>query len=392
METKMNNNVLMGTLEKSWMYDKNIKYITFSVTDECNLRCSYCYFTHKTSKHKMTFNVARRAVDNILKDKSMLMYDGVVWDFIGGEPTLEMDLIDKLCDYILISMYKTKHKWFYNYRFMIGTNGLLYSSEKFQKFLEKHNTNLHVAITIDGNKEKHDLSRKKADGTGSYDEIISIIPKWISQTGNCTTKATFSSQDLPYLKDSIVSLWNNGITQVMANVVFEDVWKEGDDLIFENQLKLLADYIIDGKLWDTYSVKFFSQRLGYPRSDSEMKNNICGSGNMLAIDYEGKYYPCVRFMGSALNKHPAKSVGDIYKGINTNKIRSFYALSGLDISPRECIECPISSECSWCTGLNYDESINGTIFNRTAYGGSIMRILYLCQFVMNYYNSSNRHF
>ena len=36
-------NVYMGTLVKTWMHDKNTKYVTFSVTDDCNLMCEYCY-------------------------------------------------------------------------------------------------------------------------------------------------------------------------------------------------------------------------------------------------------------------------------------------------------------------------------------------------------------
>ena len=47
-------NVYMGTLVKTWMHDKNIKYVTFSVTDDCNLMCEYCYFTHKTNKNKLS--------------------------------------------------------------------------------------------------------------------------------------------------------------------------------------------------------------------------------------------------------------------------------------------------------------------------------------------------
>lgn len=360
----MNNNVLMGTFEKSWMNDKQIKYITFSVTDECNLRCTYCYFTHKCSHHRMTFDIAKQAIDNILSDERMLVHDGVVWDFIGGEPTLEMDLIDKICDYILISMYSRKHKWFYKYRFMIGTNGLLYASDSLQRFIKKHDVNVHVAITIDGNKEKHDMSRKKIDGSGSYNDVMRIIPLWIAQTHNNSTKSTFSSNDLPYLKDSIISLWQNGITNVMANVVFEDAWKEGDDLVFEEQLRLLADYVIDNKLWNKYSVRFFSQGLGFPRSDSSMKANMCGSGNMLAINYKGDYYPCVRFMESALDHYSGRKIGNINTGVDTNKVRAFYALSGNAISSDECMECPISNECNWCTGLNYDESLHKTIFER----------------------------
>ena len=91
----MKNNVYMGTLVDQWMPNKNIKYITFNVTDDCNLACKYCYFTHKTNKNVMSFEVASKAIDSILCNSDFLIHDGVVWDFIGGEPTLELDLIEK---------------------------------------------------------------------------------------------------------------------------------------------------------------------------------------------------------------------------------------------------------------------------------------------------------
>ena len=47
--------VYMGTMLTAWMQHKNIKYVTFSVTDDCNLMCEYCYFTHKNNTH--LFNV-----------------------------------------------------------------------------------------------------------------------------------------------------------------------------------------------------------------------------------------------------------------------------------------------------------------------------------------------
>lgn len=356
--------VKMGILTAAWKNKKKIKYITFSVTDECNLRCTYCYFTHKDKTHIMSFDIAKKAIDNILTDERMLIYDGVVWDFIGGEPTLEIDLIDRICDYLLYKMYVLGHKWFYCYRIMIGTNGLLYGSEKFQKFYLKHGVNIHVNITIDGTKEKHDLSRKKIDGSGSYDDVVRNIPLWLQQTKNTTTKATFSHSDLPYLKDSIIHLWNLGLTDVMANVVFENIWHENDDLIFEKQLIELADYILENRLWDKYSVKFFDQNLGMPTSDQNLSKNFCGTGNMLTINYQGNYYPCVRFMDSALNNKSGRIIGNVDNGVDSDKVRAFNALSGYAQSSNECIECSISSGCCWCSGLNYDDAETATIFER----------------------------
>lgn len=366
-------NVYMGTLIKPWMDHKNIKYITFSVTDDCNLACKYCYFTHKTNKHKLSLDVAKKAVDYILSEDSFNIHDGVVWDFIGGEPTLEMDLIDKICDYILYKMYILNHKWLYCYRIMIGTNGLLYDSPNFQNFLQKHGKNLHVNITVDGSKEKHDLSRIKKNGSGSYDDVVKNLPLWFYQTGNYTTKSTFSHEDLPYLKDSIINLWNLGFKNVMANVVFENVWHEGDDKIYEEQLRQLADYIIDNQIWNQVSVRFFSPTIGYPVTEAEKKVNYCGSGNMLSIDYMGNFYPCVRFMDSALNNHKGRIIGDIYAGLNTDKIRAFNALSNESQSNIECMNCEVSKGCSWCTGFNYDDTEDGTIFERKTYHCSMHR-------------------
>lgn len=99
------------------------------------------------------------------------------------------------------------------------------------------------------------------------------ISLWQRQFPNSHTKATFSHDDLPHLKDSIISLWELGINDVSANVIFEDVWEEGDDQIFEDQLKELADYILDHDLWKDHNVRFFEENLGKPL-DEEKLNQI----------------------------------------------------------------------------------------------------------------------
>ncbi|MEG1572459.1 MAG: hypothetical protein RR328_02820, partial [Bacteroidales bacterium] len=48
---------------------------------------------------------------------------------------LEIDLIDKICDYIKLKMFIMDHPWFDSYRFSFSTNGLLYSTLKVQKFI-----------------------------------------------------------------------------------------------------------------------------------------------------------------------------------------------------------------------------------------------------------------
>ena len=59
-------------------------------------------------------------------------------------------------------------------------------------------------------------------------------------------------KDIPYIKDSVLHLYNLGIHEVNINCVFENVWKEGDDYLFLNQLMELADAIINKGLFGWY--------------------------------------------------------------------------------------------------------------------------------------------
>lgn len=62
------------------------KTITFIVTKDCQLACKYCYLVGKNSKERMSWDVAKAAVDYILDREDEFREGSVIWDFIGGEP------------------------------------------------------------------------------------------------------------------------------------------------------------------------------------------------------------------------------------------------------------------------------------------------------------------
>ena len=82
---------------KSWQ-EGVAKEVTFIVTKDCQLACKYCYLVGKNSNERMSFDVAKRAIDYILskEDDKLFNQESVIWDFIGGEPFLEIELIDKI--------------------------------------------------------------------------------------------------------------------------------------------------------------------------------------------------------------------------------------------------------------------------------------------------------
>jgi radical SAM peptide maturase (CXXX-repeat target family)/CXXX repeat peptide maturase len=341
--------------------------ITFIVTQDCNLRCKYCYQVNKNSDNIMSFDTAKKAIDYFINNRETFAYKAVVWEFIGGEPFLEIDLIDKITDYIKLQLFKNDHPWFSLFRLNFSTNGILYDDKKVQRYIAKNNQKCNIGITIDGTKEKHDLQRIYANGKGSYNDVVKNIPLWLKQFPGSGTKVTFGSDDLKYLKDSIIHLWSLGIKNVPANVVFEDVWKSGDDKIFEKQLKELADYIIDNRLWNKYDTTLFDDKLGGPISDSLRKKNRCGAGMMIAIDSKGNFYPCLRYAEYSLEKAPAYIIGNVEKGIDFDKVRPFIGLSLETQCDEECINCEIVDGCAWCQGHNYDTTFGVTNYKRAKY-------------------------
>lgn len=349
--------------------DGMAKNITFIVTKDCQLACKYCYLVGKNSKERMSFEIAKKAIDNILDHEDDFKEESVVWDFIGGEPFIEIDLIDRICDYLKTEMFRRDHHWFNSYRFSFSTNGINYHTDKVQRFIEKNKEHLSIGITIDGTKRKHDLNRiYKNDGNserGSYDDVAKNIPLWLSQFPYASTKVTISSADIPYIKESVLHLFSLGIHEVNINCVFEDVWQKGDDMLFQEQLLELADAIIDGGWYGENACSFFSETIGKPLDKKLDNQNWCGAGMMLAVDAAGNFYPCTRFAGYSLRSKPPIVIGNVKTGINKNLLRPFLSLDRTTQSPQKCIDCEVASGCAWCQGENYDAAKTNTIFERS---------------------------
>ena len=354
------------------------KSITFIVTKDCQLACKYCYLVGKNTKERMSWDVAKSAIDYILGHEDDFPEESVIWDFIGGEPFLEIDLIDKICDYLKTEMFKRNHHWFNSYRFSFSTNGINYHTEKVQNFIKKNREHLSIGITIDGTRRKHDMNRiwktpemeqgimpKPKDERGSYDDVVKNIPLWLEQFPGAGTKVTISSADLPYICESVLHLYSLGIHEVNINCVFEDVWKEDDDKLLEEQLMKLADAIIDGGYYSDYACSFFSESIGKPMDKVLENNNWCGAGRMLAVDANGIFYPCTRFAQYSLRDKKAWVIGNVHDGIDKNRLRPFLTLDRCTQSPQECIDCEVASGCAWCQGENYDAACTSTVYQRS---------------------------
>ena len=338
---------------------------TFIVTEACQLKCKYCYLIGKNNAHKMSFDIARKAIDYIFSESYLQNVDKAVFDFIGGEPLLEIKLISDIVDYIVDYLSSHKHKWVLTYEIRITTNGLLYNNSEVQNFIERYKDHLSISISIDGNKEKNDENRIYSNGKGSYNDIIENVHLWMNQFPNEGTKMTISHNDVPYVYESLKYLIDLGIKKIDVNPVVEDVWVDGDEKIFQEQMIRFADFIIENDLWKELDISVFDDFIGHSLP-AEQKLSPCGTMKF-SIDSEGKIFPCIRYANYSLRSKSARTIGDISMGLNKNKMRVMDSFFNNIASPTKCLNCEIASECKWCPAESYDSSESGSVFVRTTY-------------------------
>jgi uncharacterized protein len=317
----------------------------------------------KNCGNRLSFDMAKRIVDYFLEHRDLFPEPSAGWDFIGGEPLLEAELIDQIIKYIKMKSYLLGHPWFEESQFSMSSNGSLFGTPETQELLRKYGKRLEIGMTIDGPEHVHDMERVYADGRGTHGSVVKNVPLWLKQFADparSSTKVTISHNNLPYLAESVLYLFSIGMVTVNANVVFENPWEPGDDLLLEQQLDELADAMLAQGLWKTNSCSFFRDSIGKPLS-KENDGNWCGSGNaMVAVDAAGNFYPCVRFLGFSLANKPPIMMGNIKDGFDTEVRERFSNITRSVISPPECMECEVATGCAWCPGFNYDDDPQST--------------------------------
>ena len=348
--------------------------VSFQVTDACNLCCTYCY-QHNKGNHVMPFEVAKKFIDILLEGNNEYINksntDGLIVDFIGGEPLLQIELIDQIATYLYDQMIKKNHPWLLKTRMSICSNGLLYFDETVQRILTKWAKYLAFNISIDGNKRLHDSCRVKADGSGSYDIAIAGVKDWMAKGYKMGSKMTLAPENVAYTYEAVVSLIENGYDDINLNCVYEKGWEQEDATTLYYQLKKLADYVIDNKLYDTHYISMFKENIGKNLSPEENGNWCGGTGAMIAVDYKGDIYPCIRYMESSLGDNVKPLIiGNVYDGIMKKQcekdcVACLNSITRRSQSTDECFDCPIGEGCAWCSAYNYE--VFGTPNKRATY-------------------------
>lgn len=340
--------------------------VSFCVTEDCTCHCSYCYQINKI-KNLMTKETAKKIVDLLFElgnkdDPDMVINSntiGLSIQFIGGEPLLNIETIDYICDYFLTQCIKNNPKWALHSRFNITTNGDLLFTDKVQDWLNKYKDFISITVTLDGPEEVHNMCRKHIDGSGQFENAYKAF-SWINKNNFYKqSKITISPENLKDINKCLDFFINEGMNEIFGNVIYEHNWTIEEAKIFYKELKIMADKLLDTN--PNISINLFVDHVGNPLPEDSLQCWCGGQGKMISFDPDGKAYPCLRYMTSSLgNDQPPIIIGD-YNGIYATKeqkeIQKYLAsINRRTKNTDECFYCPIASGCGDCAAWNYQET------------------------------------
>jgi len=320
-------------------------------TNRCNLRCSYCYSSSSLSALDMPEKVIGPTIDHIIQDIIKNDINPIRIIFEGNEPSLVFSTVEK----IVIELKKRiKNR---DLRFAFFSN-LQYCDNDILDFLKNNNISLHTSI--DGPEFLHDKHR----GEGSFKKSSF----WIKQAKNkgvyVSSSCTVCKDSMPYFKQIVDTILDLGI----VNFDFRYLHKLGGGKInwdnlgytpleFINFYKKAINYVFylnfkGHKIIETKSCFIYNKLNGYKKLVEFLSPPCDGFKYQLLYDPSGDIYTC----DEGRNDSDIFKIGDVFRGINSEKVSNFYKT--VDLAKTSCKSCEINSFCGPCIAINSPVSKN----------------------------------
>ncbi|NEU04604.1 radical SAM/SPASM domain-containing protein [Clostridium senegalense] len=280
---------------------KNVKFLVLWLTNDCNLRCKYCYANAGEKNEYMTFETARKALE-MPKSKFKLQ-------LAGGEPLLNFNLVKDIYNYLKVNNPEIK--------IQMQTNGALINSEVAKEIKKM---DISLGVSLDGPIGINEKLR------GKTKDVINGI-KILAQEGimvnlNCVV-TNESIQHLHKLVDLALYLGNVGgigldLLRETGRASNGEVKKATPSQI-EKHLKEAYNRSIE--LYKLTGRKIIIREIEDARKRIT-ENNICTDychavyGGSMVVHPDGSLYPC-----GSLSKDEKYYMGNISNLSSQREIR-----------------------------------------------------------------------
>lgn len=337
-------------------FQSKTRHLMIGVTEACNMRCKYCVYgghyeyERSHSERFISYETARKAVDFFL---SMSKEEAKVFDFYGGEPFLNFEVIKEITEYI--------SKTVQNYEIFITTNGTLLTDEVIKWFIE--NKRVRLFISMAGIPKTHDSLRVFQNNNGTFSTIKNNVLKirkadYTAYSSRITFVFNiFDERQLFEIRD----FWKNeemfsGIANLPEITVIDCV--EDDGAVanlgqgFKNQLNHFGDplkeYInlLKSSISNDVFVKYYDDKflLIHRRlfdNNASYISGVCRPFiNKVFVDVNGTVHPCENFTYS-------DNFGSVFDVLQPQSIKLLLD-QYLSVRSEHCKDCWCARLCTLC--------------------------------------------
>lgn len=199
---------------KSTVNDYSESYsLVLSLTEACNLRCTYCFLNGGECSRTMTEEVLISNINAALKICSERKKQSLTISFFGGEPTLCPELLKKA---VSISKAQAKELPF-PLHFNITTNGVI--KEDVLRFLRENK--FSISLSMDGLPFTQDAQRPLASGMGSSRFVERTIRVLAEANQAIKVRCTITEKNVSEMPAIVLYLATLGCKRVQFEVVTE---------------------------------------------------------------------------------------------------------------------------------------------------------------------------
>ena len=331
-----------------------VQAVTYVLTNQCNLRCSYCFEKDKKSEFmtkEEALRISKEIDDNFrnvtLKENPRAFLDIF---FFGGEPMLCGETMRSVVEYFNDKAYPVEYG--------ITTNATLITDDDIDFFIDN---NFGILVSIDGIKKVHDANR-----CNSYDIVKKNIGRMIDAglKLNLEARLTIPPSSVKYMLQGVKEVFDMGIDNISPCLVYDQSWKESEWKEFDKQMHGVFDFALD-TYEDTnnkrnLSIKCVNETLENCLIKSNFDEVPCGActRNTIAISPGGIVAPCHQVSTNDLYKDSLVVGNILTDNFDMEKIKSFSAKVKLE---NKCSQCKYYSICSGgCRMENFRANNNFT--------------------------------
>lgn len=318
---------------KQKAFNSREQYMMVYPTQDCNLKCWYCYESHIPNSF-MSREIQDRIVRHIEQRVEANAFDSLKVAFFGGEPMLDFENIAYPLAMRLKKIATEAGKTFHTF---FITNATLIGSKEIDMLKE---LNPYFQITLDGNRDKHNKVRTRKNAKEpTYDTIIRAIKGIVNSiyhTGNyeepiITIRINYDNKTLVHLPELIADLGDIDRSAIMIHL--ERIWQTRNSVNDEQRmiLRKAIHSLISQGFYVSHGC-FGKKRVSCPAE----------TVNFFIVNYDGKLYRCNgRTLTSESKEGELSKEGDIiWDGM---KQSSRLGLATFENS--HCLKCKMLPRC-----------------------------------------------